>query len=141
MAKEVTAKVKLMITAGQANPAPPIGPALGQHGVNIMEFCKQFNAQTQQFAGELRPVEITIYKDRSFSFTIKQPPVSYLISKYAKLEKGSKEPGKQIAGKIRMDDIRKIAEQKLSESNTDNLEAMIKTVIGSAKSMGVQVVD
>jgi large subunit ribosomal protein L11 len=106
-----------------------------------MEFCKQFNAQTQQFAGELRPVEITIYKDRSFSFTIKQPPVSYLILKYAKLEKGSKEPGKQIAGKIRMDDIRKIAEQKLSESNTDNLEAMIKTVIGSAKSMGVQVVE
>jgi large subunit ribosomal protein L11 len=141
VAKEVTAKVKLMITAGQANPAPPIGPALGQHGVNIMEFCKQFNAQTQQFAGELRPVEITIYKDRSFSFTIKQPPVSYLILKYAKLEKGSKEPGKQIAGKIRMDDIRKIAEQKLSESNTDNLEAMIKTVIGSAKSMGVQVVE
>ena len=141
MAKEVTAKVKLMITAGQANPAPPIGPALGQHGVNIMEFCKQFNAQTQQFAGELRPVEITIYKDRSFSFTIKQPPVSYLIAKYAKLEKGSKEPGKQIAGKIRMDDIRKIAEQKLSESNTDNLESMIKTVIGSAKSMGVQVVE
>jgi len=141
VAKEVTAKVKLMITAGQANPAPPIGPALGQHGVNIMEFCKQFNAQTQQFAGELRPVEITIYKDRSFSFTIKQPPVSYLILKYAKLERGSKEPGKQIAGKIRMDDIRKIAEQKLSESNTDNLEAMIKTVIGSAKSMGVQVVE
>lgn len=141
MAKEVTAKVKLMITAGQANPAPPIGPALGQHGVNIMEFCKQFNAQTQQFAGELRPVEITIYKDRSFSFTIKQPPVSYLIAKYAKLDKGSKEPGKQIAGKIRMDDIRKIAEQKLSESNTDNLESMIKTVIGSAKSMGVQVVE
>ena len=141
MAKEVTAKVKLMITAGQANPAPPIGPALGQHGVNIMEFCKQFNAQTQQFAGELRPVEITIYKDRSFSFTIKQPPVSYLILKYAKLEKGSKEPGKQVAGKIRMDDIRKIAEQKLSESNSDNLEAMIKTVIGSAKSMGVQVVE
>jgi large subunit ribosomal protein L11 len=141
VAKEVTAKVKLMITAGQANPAPPIGPALGQHGVNIMEFCKQFNAQTQQFAGELRPVEITIYKDRSFSFTIKQPPVSYLILKYAKLDKGSKEPGKQIAGKIRMDDIRKIAEQKLSESNTDNLEAMIKTVIGSVKSMGVQVVE
>ncbi len=140
MAKEAVAKIKLMIMAGQANPAPPVGPALGQHGVNIMEFCKQFNAQTQQFSGELRPVEITVYKDRSFSFVVKQPPVSFLLAKYARIEKGSKTPGKSFVGKISISDIRKIAEQKLPELNTDNIHAAIKMIIGSAKSMGLEVV-
>lgn len=141
MAKEAVAKIKLMIQAGQANPAPPVGPALGQHGVNIMEFCKQFNAQTQQFAGEIRPVEITVYKDKSFSFVIKQPPVSYLLMKYAKIDKGSTQPGKSPAGKIKLEDIRKIAEQKLPELNTDSLESAIKTIKGSAKSMGLEVIE
>lgn len=141
MAKEAVAKIKLMIQAGQANPAPPVGPALGQHGVNIMEFCKQFNAQTQQFAGEIRPVEITVYKDKSFSFVIKQPPVSYLLMKHAKIDKGSTQPGKSPAGKIKLDDIRKIAEQKLPELNTDSLESAIKTIKGSAKSMGLEVIE
>ncbi|MCS6961356.1 MAG: 50S ribosomal protein L11 [Deltaproteobacteria bacterium] len=141
MAKEAVAKVKLMIPAGQATPAPPVGPALGQHGVNIMEFCKQFNAQTQQFSGELRPVEITIYKDKSFSFVVKQPPVSFLLMKYAKIDKGSTSPGKAVAGKIKMEDVRKIAEQKLPEMNSDGIEAAIRTVLGSAKSMGLEIVD
>ncbi|MCX7953548.1 MAG: 50S ribosomal protein L11, partial [Deltaproteobacteria bacterium] len=140
-AKELIAKVKLMILAGQANPAPPVGPALGQHGVNIMEFCKQFNAQTQQFAGELRPVEISIYKDRSFSFVVKQPPVSYLLMKHAKIEKGSSVPGKTGAGKVKIQDIRKIAEQKLQELNTTDIEQAVKMIKGSAKSMGLEVIE
>ncbi|RME58421.1 MAG: 50S ribosomal protein L11 [Candidatus Dadabacteria bacterium] len=138
--KEVIAQIKLQIPAGQANPAPPVGPALGQHGVNIMDFCKQFNAKTQKKAGELTPVVIYVYKDRSFSFDIKLPPVSYLLKKAAKIQKGSGEPNRNKVGRVTMDVVKEIAKQKLPELNTDNEEAAVRTVLGTAKSMGIEVV-
>lgn len=141
MAKEVMALVKLQIPAGQANPAPPIGPVLGQHGVNIMEFCKQFNARTQKQAGEVTPVVLTIYKDRSFTFETKVPPVSYLIKKAIKLEKGSAVPNKDKVGVISMAAVRQIANQKLKELNCYDEEAACRIVMGSARSMGVDVKD
>ncbi len=141
MAKEVTALVKLQLKAGQANPAPPVGPVLGQHGVNIMEFCKQFNAQTQKNMGEVTPVLLTVYKDRSFSFVVKTPPVSYLLLKSAGVEKGSGTPNKDKVARVRKADVRKIAEQKMVDLNANDIEAAMKIVAGTARSMGIDVID
>lgn len=138
--KEVQALVKLQIKAGQANPAPPIGPVLGQHGVNIMEFCKQFNARTQKNMGEVTPVVLTIYKDRSFTFEIKTPPVSYLIKKALKIESGSATPNKVKVGSLSKAQILEIARQKMTDLNCDDEDAAFKTVAGTARSMGVDVV-
>jgi large subunit ribosomal protein L11 len=141
MAKEITAQIKLQIPAGQANPAPPIGPVLGQHGVNIMEFCKQFNAKTQKQAGEITPVILTVYKDRSFTFELKTPPVSYLIKKACKIESGSGVPNKQKVGKITKAQVAEIAKTKMVDLNVNSDEAAFRTVAGTARSMGVDVVD
>ncbi|MBX7138392.1 MAG: 50S ribosomal protein L11 [Oligoflexia bacterium] len=140
MAKEIQTQVKLQIPAGQANPAPPIGPVLGQHGVNIMDFCKQFNAKTQKQMGEITPVIITIYKDRSFTFEIKTPPVSYLLMKAAKIEKGSGVPNRDKVGKIGMAAIREIAKAKMVDLNCNDVEAAARCVTGSARSMGLEVI-
>lgn len=139
MAKEITALVKLQIKAGQANPAPPIGPVLGQHGVNIMEFCKQFNARTQKQMGEVTPVVLTIYKDRSFTFETKTPPVSYLIMKAIGIDKGSKVPNRDKVGVITKAQVTAIAQQKMPDLNCNTIEAAYKTVAGTARSMGVDV--
>jgi large subunit ribosomal protein L11 len=141
MAKEVSALIKLVISGGQANPAPPIGPALGQHGINIMEFCKQFNAKTQKQVGELIPVIITVYKDRTFTFETKTPPTSFLLRKAAKIEKGSSEPNKKKVGKITKTQLKEIAKAKLADLNTTDLEAAFRTVSGTAKSIGLEVVE
>ena len=139
--KKVQAVVKLQVPAGQANPAPPIGPALGQHGVNIMEFCKQFNAKTQKMEqGLVIPVLLTVYADRSFTFIMKTPPVSILIKKAIGLAKGSAVPNKDKVGKITRNQVAEIAKQKLSDLNVNNLEAAIRTVEVTARSMGVDVV-
>ncbi len=141
MAKEITGYIKLQIPAGKANPAPPIGPALGQAGLNIMEFCKQFNAATQKTeAGTPIPVVITAYKDRSFTFIMKQPPVSYFLLKAAKLEKGTGTVGKTIVGKVTMDQIRDIAKVKMVDMNANDIEAASSMIAGSAMSMGIEVV-
>lgn len=140
MAKEIASKVKLQIPAGQANPAPPIGPVLGQHGVNIMEFCKQFNAKTQKQAGEVTPVIITIYKDRSFTFELKTPPVSYLLLKAAKIEKGSGIPNRDKVGKVTRAQIMEIAKQKIPDLNVYDVEAASRCVAGTARSMGIEVI-
>lgn len=140
MAKEITGYIKLQIPAGKANPAPPIGPALGQAGVNIMEFCKQFNAATQQKeAGMPIPVVITVYKDRSFTFIMKQPPVSYFLMKAAKVEKGSPTVGKTTVGKVTMSQIREIAKQKIQDMNAHDEDAACRMIAGSAMSMGLIV--
>ena len=141
MAKKVIGQIKLQIPAGQANPSPPVGPALGQHGVNIMEFCKAFNAKTQSQQGMIIPVVITVYQDRSFSFITKTPPASVLLRKAAGLEKGSHNPGKEMVGKVTRDQVREIAQLKLPDLNTSDLEAATKVIEGTARSMGVQVVD
>ncbi|MBI1326251.1 MAG: 50S ribosomal protein L11 [Alphaproteobacteria bacterium] len=143
MAKKVTGLIKLQVAAGAANPAPPIGPALGQHGVNIMEFCKQFNAKTEKMEkGMPVPVEITVFEDRSFTFIMKTPPASYYIQKAAKLQKGSQTPGKGgFVGKITKAQVKEIAEAKLKELNAANVESAMRTIEGSARSMGVQVVE
>ena len=140
MAKKVTGLVKLQIPAGKANPAPPVGPALGQQGVNIMEFCKQFNAKTAQLGDTIIPVIITVYQDRSFTFITKTPPVSILIKKALKLESGSKMPQKDKVGKINQEQIRKIAETKLPDLNCTTVESAMRQVAGTAKSMGIEVV-
>ncbi len=140
MAKKEIAKIKLQIPAGAANPSPPVGPALGQHGVNIMEFCKAFNAKTQDQKGMIIPVVITVYQDRSFTFITKTPPTSVLLKKAAKIDKGSGEPKKNIVGKVTMKDVEEIAKIKMPDLNCTDLEAAIKTVIGTAKSMGIEVV-
>lgn len=140
MAKEITAQCKLQIPAGQANPAPPIGPVLGQHGVNIMEFCKQFNAKTQKQAGEITPVIITIYKDRSFTFELKTPPASYLLLKAAKAEKGSGVPNRDKVGTVTKAQVLQIAKQKMADLNAFSEEAAIKVIAGTARSMGIDVV-
>ncbi len=137
--KEVQALVKLQIPAGQANPAPPIGPALGQHGVNIMEFCKQFNAKTQKQMGEITPVILTIYKDRSFTFEVKTPPVSYLLKKAAKIEKGSGVPNKDKVGSVTSAQVKEIAKQKMVDLNCNDEDAAYRTVAGTARSMGIDV--
>jgi len=141
MAKEFTTYIKLQVTGGQANPAPPIGPVLGQHGVNIMEFCKQFNARTQKQQGEVVPVVITVYKDRSFTFELKTPPVSYLIKKALKLDKGSAVPNKDKVGKITKAQVQEIAKAKLQDLNCYDEEAAFKIVAGTARSMGVDVIN
>jgi large subunit ribosomal protein L11 len=139
MAKEITTFIKLQVQGGKANPAPPIGPVLGQHGVNIMEFCKQFNARTQKQMGEVVPVVITVYKDRSFTFELKTPPVSYLIKKTLGLEKGSSVPNKDKVGKLTKAQVYDIAKQKMQDLNCYDEEAAFKIVAGTARSMGVDV--
>jgi large subunit ribosomal protein L11 len=142
MAKKVAGYVKLQVPAGAANPSPPIGPALGQRGLNIMEFCKAFNAQTQKIEkGTPIPVVITAYQDRSFTFEMKTPPVSYYIKKAAKLESGSKTPGRDKAGAVSKAQVREIAEQKMKDLNTDNVESAMRMVEGSARSMGIEVTE
>jgi large subunit ribosomal protein L11 len=137
--KKVLANVKLQIRAGQATPAPPVGTALGQHGVNIMEFCRQYNEQTQQFAGQVIPVEMTIYEDRSFSFITKQPPAAELIKQAAGVEKGSGEPNRTKVARLTQDQVRRIAEQKMADLNANDVEAAMKIIAGTARSMGVEV--
>lgn len=141
MAKKVMTIIKLQIPAGQANPAPPVGPALGQHGVNIMEFCKAYNAETQSQAGTIVPVEITVYEDRSFSFITKTPPAAVLLKQAVNLEKGSNEPNRNKVATIPRAKVREIARLKLQDLNTNDLEAATKIVEGTARSMGIQVVD
>jgi large subunit ribosomal protein L11 len=141
MAKKITGYIKLQVPAGAANPSPPIGPALGQRGVNIMEFCKAFNAATNDMERSMPiPTVITVYADRSFSFETKTPPASFLIKKAAKLKSGSKEPGKVSAGRIKRSDLRAIAEMKMKDLNANDLDAATKIIEGSAISMGLEVV-
>ncbi len=140
MAKKVMANIKLQIPAGAANPSPPVGPALGQHGVNIMEFCKAFNAKTQDQKGMIIPVVISVYKDRSFSFITKTPPAAILIKKAAKLDKGSSEPKATKVGQLSMDQVREIAQTKMPDLNTNDIQAAIATVKGTARSMGIEVI-
>ena len=140
MAKKPVAQIKLQCPAGAANPAPPVGPALGQHGVNIMEFCKQFNAATQKQAGLIIPAIITVYSDRSFTFILKTPPASVLLKKAAKVEKGSGLTGKEKVGKVTKAQVEEIAKIKLPDLNCSTLEAAINTVAGTARSMGIEVV-
>ena len=137
MAKKVLTIIKLQIPGGQANPAPPVGPALGQHGVNIMEFCKAYNAATEAMRGNVVPVEITIYEDRSFTFITKTPPAAELIKKAAGLAKGSGVPHKDKVGKLTKDQVREIAQTKLPDLNANDIEAAMKIVEGTARSMGV----
>jgi large subunit ribosomal protein L11 len=139
--RKVTAIVKLQITAGQATPAPPVGPALGQHGVNIMEFCKSYNAATEAQRGTVIPVEITVYEDRSFTFVTKTPPAAKLILKAAGIEKGSGEPHVTKVGSISRDQVREIAQTKLPDLNATDLDAAEKIIAGTARSMGVTVSD
>ncbi len=140
MAKKVTGFIKLQIPAGQANPSPPVGPALGQAGLNIMEFCKAFNAYTQKLEqGVPIPVRITAYQDRTFSFETKSPPASYFIKKAARLEKGSEEPGKELVGTVRMDQLREIAEAKKEDLNANDVDAACRILAGTARSMGILV--
>ena len=139
MAKKITAKIKLQIPAGVANPSPPVGPALGQHGLNIMEFCKAFNAKTQDQKGMIIPVEITVYADRSFSFITKTPPAAILLLKAAKLEKGSKEPNKSKVGKVSRAQVEEIAKLKLDDLTACNLETAVRTITGTARSMGIEI--
>ena len=139
MAKKVIGFIKLQIPAGQANPAPPVGPALGQQGVNIMDFCKAFNAKTQDKTGDIIPVEITVYADRSFTFITKTPPASRLILKSASIKKGSGEPNKEKVGVIKESDLEKIAEIKMSDLNANSIDQAKEMIRGTAKSMGIEV--
>jgi large subunit ribosomal protein L11 len=140
MAKKVTGFLKLQVPAGSANPSPPIGPALGQRGLNIMEFCKSFNAKTQQLEkGSPIPVVITIYQDRSFTFEMRTPPVSYFLKKAAKLESGAKAPGRDKVGKVTKAQVKEIAEKKMADLNCDTIEAAMRMIEGSARSMGIEV--
>jgi large subunit ribosomal protein L11 len=142
MAKKVTGYLKLQVPAGSANPSPPIGPALGQRGLNIMEFCKSFNAQTQKLEkGSPIPVVITIYADRSFTFELRTPPVSYFLKKAAKLEKGAKAPGRDKVGAVTKDQVKEIATQKMKDLNCHTVESAMRMVEGSARSMGLEVRD
>ena len=139
MAKKVLTMIKLQIPGGQANPAPPVGPALGQHGVNIMEFCKAFNAQTQAENGRITPVEITVYEDRSFTFALKTPPAAKLLLKAAGVAKGSAEPHKTKVAKVSWDQVREIAETKKTDLNANDIDAAAKIIAGTARSMGITV--
>jgi large subunit ribosomal protein L11 len=142
MAKKTAGYVKLQVPAGKANPSPPIGPALGQRGLNIMEFCKAFNAATQGLEpGMPIPVVITAYVDRTFTFTTKTPPASYLLKKAAGLEKGNQTPGRATSGKVSLGQVRQIAEQKMKDLNANDLDAAVKMITGSARSMGIEVVE
>jgi large subunit ribosomal protein L11 len=137
--KKVLANAKLQIVAAQATPAPPVGTALGQHGVNIMEFCKQYNDATQQFAGQVIPVELTIYEDRSFSFVLKQPPAAELIRKAAGIEKGSGEPNREKVARLSRQQVQEIAERKMVDLNANDIENAMRIIEGTARSMGVEV--
>ena len=139
MAKKVLTLIKLQIPGGQANPAPPVGPALGQHGVNIMEFCKAFNAQTQDQMGRIIPVEITVFEDRSFTFITKTPPAAVLIKEALGIESGSAEPNRNKVGRLSRDQLRQIAETKLQDLNARDVDQAMKVVAGTARSMGVEV--
>ncbi len=139
MAKKVIGFIKLQIPAGQANPAPPVGPALGQHGVNIMEFCKNFNEKTQQMQGDIVPVEITVYEDRSFTFIMKTPPAAQLLLKAAGIPKGSGVPQATKVGKVNRDQVREIAEKKMPDLNAIDIEGAMKIIEGTARSMGITV--
>ena len=139
MAKEVLTKIKLQIPAGAANPAPPVGPALGQHGVNIMEFCKAFNAKTQPDAGTIIPVEITVFEDRSFEFITKTPPAAVLLREAAGIDKGSGEPNREKVGRVTKEQVRQIAERKMPDLNANDLDAASRIIAGTARSMGVEV--
>ena len=139
MAKEIIGYVKLQIKGGQANPSPPVGPALGQRGINIMEFCKAFNEKTKSFMGKPVPVVITVYKDKKFDFVIKTPPASFLIKEAAKMKSGSKEPGRVISGSITKKQAEDIAKQKMKDLNANDLVQATKIICGSARSMGIEV--
>ena len=139
MAKEIIGSIKLQIPAGAANPAPPVGPALGQQGVNIMAFCKEFNAQTQKQAGDILPVVITVYKDKSFTFITKQPPASALIKKALNIASGSKEPNKVKVGKLTKKQLQEITARKMKDLNARSEEAAMKVIMGTARQMGVEV--
>ncbi|HKJ68213.1 MAG TPA: 50S ribosomal protein L11 [bacterium] len=139
MAKKVIANIKLQIPAGQANPSPPVGPALGQHGVNIMEFCKAFNAKTQDQSGLIIPVELTVYADRSFTFITKTPPAAILLKKAAKVEKGSGVPNTEKVGTVTIQDLRDIAETKMEDLNAHTIDQAVKIIAGTARSMGLVV--
>ena len=140
MAKKIAGYLKLQVPAGNASPSPPIGPALGQRGLNIMEFCKAFNAKTQEMEkGMPIPVTITIFADKSFTFDMKQPPVSFFLKKAAGLQKGGQTPGRATAGKVSSDQVREIAEKKMADLNADNVESAMRMVEGSARSMGLEV--
>ena len=141
MAKEISGYVKLQIKGGQANPAPPVGPALGQRGINIMEFCKTFNEKTKSFMGKPIPVVITVYKDKKFDFVIKTPPASYFIKEAAKLKGGSREPGRVIVGTITKKQAEKIAQEKMKDLNAHSIKEAVKIISGSARSMGIEVKD
>ena len=141
MAKKVKAVIKLQIAAGKANPAPPIGPALGQHGLNIAEFCQKFNEATKDKAGDLIPVEITVFEDRSYDFKLKTPPVSSLLKKAAGIEKGSGEPNRKKIGKVTRSQLREIAQKKMEDLNTKNIEQAMKIIEGTARSMGIEIRD
>ena len=141
MAKEISGFIKLQIKGGQANPAPPVGPALGQRGINIMEFCKAFNEKTKSMMGKPVPVVITVYKDKKFDFIIKTPPASHYIKEAAKLKGGSKEPGRTVAGSITMKQAEEIAKAKMEDLNAFDIKEATKIICGSAKSMGVEVKD
>lgn len=139
MAKKIKAFVKLALPAGKATPAPPVGPALGQHGVNIAAFCKEYNARTADKAGLIIPVKITIYDDRSYSFILKSPPASVLLAKYANIKKGASEPNRQTVGGVTLEQVKEIAVIKMNDLNTDNIEKAILIIKGTAKSMGIVV--
>ena len=139
MAKKITGFIKLQIQAGKANPAPPVGPALGQHGVNIMDFCKSFNAETQEKSGDLIPVEITVYADRSFSFITKTPPAARLILKAAQIKKGSSEPNKSKVGTVAISDLKAIAEIKMADLNANTIDQAVSMMMGTCVSMGIEV--
>ena len=139
MARKISGFIKLQIQAGQANPAPPVGPALGQHGVNIMDFCKAFNAETQEKIGDLIPVEITVYEDRSFSFVTKTPPAARLILKAAKISKGSGEPNKTKVGSVSHNDLENIAQLKMKDLNANTLEQAVEMIKGTCVSMGIEI--
>ena len=140
MAKEVAAFIKLQIKGGAANPSPPVGPALGSKGVNIMDFCKQFNARTQDKAGKVLPVIITVYSDKSFDFVVKQPPVAIQLKQAAKVETGSAQPNRQKVGQVTWDQVREIAQDKMPDLNCFTIEAAMRMVAGTARSMGISVV-
>ena len=142
MAKKIDGYINLQVPAGAANPSPPIGPALGQRGVNIMEFCKSFNAKTKDMEqGTPIPVKITVFSDRSFTFEMRTPPASFFLKKAAQLPSGSKTPGRDVAGSVTMDQVREIAKVKMKDLNTDNLDQAARTIAGSARSMGIKVVE
>ena len=139
MAKQVVAKVKLQVPAGQATPSPPVGPSLGQHGVNIMEFCKAFNAQTQAQAGMITPVVVTVYSDRSFSFVTKSPPASALLKQAAGIVKGTGTPSREKVGQVTPEQVRQIAETKMADLNAITIEAAMRIIAGTARSMGIEI--